>query len=146
MERLEHKSEEALPFRQGLFETTPDGSGWLTANRCERCQITYFPKRDFCIKCLTGDHLKEVKLSRKGLLHTFTVVHRATPDFATPYIVGYVDLEQDGVRIFAPLTDCEPDDLKIGMEMELVFGPSHKKPDSPEDKSRLIYKFKPVGR
>jgi uncharacterized OB-fold protein len=139
------ETDSLLPFREGLFERNPDGTGFLLANRCERCGITFFPRRDFCIQCTETDRMEEIRLSDRGTLHTFTVVHRASPDLDTPYIIGFVDLEQDGVRIFAPLTDCRPKDLEIGMEMVLTFGPGPKKPKADDDLNIMTYGFKPVA-
>lgn len=133
-----------LPFREGLFILNRDGTGYLIANRCQRCGITFFPLRQHCVECYKNDELREVKLTTQGTLHTFTIIHRATSDFETPYVVGYIDLDEDGVRIFAPITDCVPEDLKIGMKMELVFGKRNKLPRDENDTRRLTYKFKPV--
>ena len=143
-EYVQGSNSEFLPFREGLFEFGEDGTGHLIANRCQRCNITFFPKRDFCINCFKDDQLEDIKLNSRGTLHTFTVVYRTTPDFKTPYIIGYVDLEKNGVRIFAPISDCEPEDLQIGMEMELVFGKRIKKPMDENDKKVLAYRFRPA--
>ena len=137
-------SREILPFREGLFELADNGIGFLITNRCQRCDITFFPKRDFCIKCFKDDRLEDIKLSTRGTLHTFSVVHRNISSFPTPYIIGYVDLERDGVRIFAPIDGCEPEKLKIGMEMELFFDKGIRKPVDENDKKLLAYKFRPV--
>jgi uncharacterized protein len=134
----------SLPFREGLFVMKQDGTGYLIANKCQRCGMTFFPKRQFCIECYKNDELKEIRLSAQGILHTFTVVHRATPDFKTPYMVGYIDLEENGVRVFAPITDCRPEDLKIGMRMELVFGKKDKIPKDENDRKQLTYQFRPL--
>jgi uncharacterized OB-fold protein len=142
--RAEGSNKDILPFRDGLFELEQDGTGYLMANRCRRCKITFFPKRDFCIKCFKDDGLENIRLSTRGKLHTFSVVYRTLPDFPTPYIIGYIDLEKDGVRVFAPIDDCEPEDLQIGMEMELAFGKRIKKPADENDKRLLAYKFRPV--
>jgi uncharacterized OB-fold protein len=136
--------QEMAPFREGLFVMNRDGTGHLIANRCHRCGITFFPKRVFCVECNRDDDMEELKLNTRGTLHTFTIIHRATPEFRTPYMVGYIDLEKDGVRIFAPITGCKPEDLKIGMKMELVFGKRNKIPKDERDRRQLIYKFKPV--
>ena len=133
-----------LPFREGLFVMKQDGTGYLIANRCQRCRMTFFPKRQFCIECYKSDELKEIRLSTQGILHTFTVVHRATPDFKTPYMVGYIDLEENGVRVFAPITDCRPEDLNVGMRMELVFGKKDKIPKDENDRKQLTYQFRPL--
>ena len=135
-----------LPFREDLFEVDADGTGGLLANRCERCGLIFFPRRNFCIQCTKTDRMEEIRLSDRGTLHTYTMVHRASPDLNTPYIIGYVDLKQDGVRIFAPLTECRPEDLEIGMEMALTFGPGPRKPNADDDLRIMTYLFKPAAR
>jgi len=61
-----------------------------------------------------------VALSTNGTLYTYTVVYQGKPSFKAPYFVGYVDLKE-GVRIFTPLFDVAPEELKIGTEMEFGF-------------------------
>ena len=109
------------PIRPGLFEISQDGSGYLLTNKCERCKISYFPRREKCIKCFNNDQLKNTTLSGSGKLYTYTTVYRATPDFKVPFMVGYVDFEQEGIRVLAQITACRPEDLEIEMEMELVY-------------------------
>jgi uncharacterized OB-fold protein len=83
--------------------------------------------------------MDEVTLSRRGRLYTFTIAETGPPGFDVPYAFGYVDLPE-GVRVFAPLTDCEYDRLEIGMELELVLGKIRQ-----EDGVEVIgYKFRPV--
>lgn len=139
METHEHR-----PFREGLFELNRDGTGFLQANRCRRCGLTFFPRRNFCTECGGTDSLEDVRLSRTGTLHTFTEVHRASPGLQTPYILGYVDLE-DGVRILAPLAGCRVEDLRVGMAMSLVFGPALWKAEG-EESPYLTYWFQPGRR
>jgi len=134
----------AVPFRQGLFKLNPDGSGYLIGNRCHRCGVTFFPGREFCSACYQGSDLEGVRLDTTGTLYTFTIVSRATPDFKTPYTVGYIDLEKNGVRIFAPITGCRPEDLKIGIQMQLAFGKANRRPKDENDKNRLTYQFRPA--
>ncbi len=141
---IDHLLGGMLPFREGLFVMNQDGTGYLIANRCERCGVTFFPKRQFCIECYRSDELKEIRLNTQGTLYTFSIVNRATPDFKTPYLVGYIDLEEDGVRIFAPISDCRPEDLKIGMKMKLTFGKRDKIPRDEDDKKQLTYQFRPL--
>lgn len=72
-----------VPFREGLFELDADGRGFLLANRCQRCGFTFSPKRPFSIRCAGSDRMKEVRPSDCGTLHTYTVVHRASPELDT---------------------------------------------------------------
>jgi hydroxymethylglutaryl-CoA synthase len=128
------------PIREGLFELGGDGSGYLLASMCEACGIGFFPRRSKCVSCLTSDNLKDIKLSKEGRLYTYTTVYR--PSFLNaPYMVGYVDFEKEGIRVFAQLTGCNPEDLEIGMEMELLF---EEMDVNVEDKRKLVYKFRPM--
>lgn len=128
------------PIREGLFEVSEDGSGFLLINRCERCGRSFFPRRTHCIVCLQDDCLKNEKLSQAGKLYTYTTIYRAGPDFKVPFMVGYVDFEE-GIRIFTHLTGCKPEELQIGMEMELVFEEMQMRN---KEMNRLVYKCKPV--
>lgn len=129
------------PFRPGLFARDDAGRPYLKGSRCTVCDTIYFPPRTLCIRCLEDGRLEGVALSRHGTLHTYTVVRQGLPFFATPYILGYVDLP-DGVRVFAQLTDTDPESLRIGMEMELVLAPLL------EERGQPVwgYKFRPLQR
>ena len=56
-----------------------------------------------------------------------------------PYSIGFVDLKE-GVRIFAQLFDVAPEELKIGMEMELVF---RAMAGVSGEQEALVYGFRP---
>lgn len=128
------------PIREGLFKINEDGSGYLLTNRCERCDLSFFPRRSKCIKCLEEDKLKNTTLSKSGKLYTYSTIYRGTPSFNVPYMVGYIDFEDEGLRVFSQLTGCKPNELEVGMEMELVF---EEMDMSEKDRRRMVYKFKP---
>jgi uncharacterized OB-fold protein len=128
-------------IREGLFEITQNGSGYLLTNKCERCGMSFFPRRERCRICWNDDPLKDTTLSTGAQLYTYTTVYRASPYFNVPLMVGYVDFEEEGIRVFAQLTGCESKDLEIGMEMELVFEEMDIKE---KEKRKLVYKFKPI--
>ncbi len=129
------------PIREGLFEIDKDGLGYLIANRCESCGIGFFPSRTKCISCLNDKKLKTIKLGKGAKLHTYTTVYRAPASFNVPYTIGYVDFEEEGIRVFAHLTECKPEDLEIGMEMELFFEELDMKET---EKRKMVYKFRPM--
>jgi uncharacterized OB-fold protein/acyl dehydratase len=59
--------------------------------------------------------------SGKATLYSHTVVHYPqVPAFDYPHIVGLVELEE-GVRLVTTIVGCEPDQLEIGMPLELDF-------------------------
>lgn len=93
----------------------------LEATYCPNCLTTYFPPRELCTSCGSKE-LEKKKLPTKGKLVTYTVIH--TPprgfEFYAPYIVGLVKLE-DGTHITAQITDAEPDNLSMGIDVEAVI-------------------------
>jgi uncharacterized OB-fold protein len=130
------------PFRQGLFNLGQEDAGHLIGNQCGRCNITFFPSRRFCSSCFKNDQMNEIPLSKTGILYTYTIVYQGKPNLETPYAVGYVDLK-DGVRIFAPLFDVTPEDLKVGMAMELDFRGMAGVSGNEET---LVYGFRPAEK
>ncbi|MBU2550639.1 MAG: Zn-ribbon domain-containing OB-fold protein [Proteobacteria bacterium] len=125
------------PFKEGLF--TRNEVPELMGVRCRDCGRTAFPHRDLCIFC-HGRDVEPVGLSRRGILHTYTVCRIPVPLLPVPYAVGYIDLPE-GVRVFARLEGGEKGGLRTGMEMELTVGPIKTDRDGNEIVS---YKFRPT--
>jgi hypothetical protein len=62
-----------------------------------------------------------VKLSGKGKVYSWTTVtHPVHPAFEVPYAVVIVELDE-GVRLVSNIVDCKPEDLYIGMPVEVIF-------------------------
>src|SRR5262245_36745892 len=110
-----------------LPETTPY---WTAARRheltlpyCTRCQAYHFYPRATCPQCLSGA-LEWRRVSGRGRLHTFTIVHRGPRDFplGTPYVLAIVELDE-GPRLMTNLVGVAPDPtaVRIGMPVEVVF-------------------------
>lgn len=66
-----------------------------------------------------------VEVSGKGTLYSFTVLRQPFhPGFldAIPLLIGLTELDDaPGVRIMTNVVEAEPDELFIGMPMEVVF-------------------------
>lgn len=91
--------------------------------QCNGCGRVYYPKKRVCSSCGAKDNFTEKKLSRHGKLYTFTKdILFPTPD--PPNITGAADMDGGG-RFYGQLTDVEPDDVKIGMPVRLVFRRFH---------------------
>ncbi len=77
--------------------------------------------------------------SGRGKVWTYSI-HNMGPTKAykgdPPYVVALVELDE-GVKMMTNIVDCDPQDVKIGMEVEVVFD------DITEDVT--LPKFKPVG-
>ncbi len=114
----------------------------LEGFRCEECGEFHFSPRLVCRKC-GGKRLRRDKLSERGRLISYTVVKSASPSFEayTPYIVGLIRTE-DGTTIVGQLTDCDPEELHEGMEVEATI-----RRLQTDGESKLIaygYKFRPA--
>jgi len=57
-----------------------------------------------------------------------------------PYALGVVELE-DGVYVDTLFADCDPDTIRVGMQVELIIDELHQ--DS-EGNSIMAYKFRPA--
>ncbi|UTP35840.1 Zn-ribbon domain-containing OB-fold protein [Streptomyces rapamycinicus] len=96
----------------------------LRIQRCASCRrYVHFPRPE-CPSC-GGAELSYEEVSGRGLVHTFSVVHRTfAPGFAdrTPYVIAWIELvEQPDLRAFGNVLGCEPGELRIGMPVELCF-------------------------
>ena len=138
----------ARPIAEGLF-TWPSAEPALLCSRCQDCGRAGFPASGSCAACCSTD-VKVEELPRRGTLWTWTIQRfmpkspynsGETQETFQPYGVGYLELP-DAVRVEGRLTVNDPDKLKIGMEMEVVFAPYR----TDEDGTEVIsFWFKPVG-
>jgi len=95
-----------------------------------------------CTHC-QSKNLEEIKLSRRGRIYSFTVVMQRPPEYykgPVPYAEGFVELPE-GVRVETLFTDCNFDDLKVGMEVEMVIERLH---EDEEGNQIMAFKFRPV--
>lgn len=94
----------------------------LRFQRCTECRAWRHIPRDMCAKC--GSFKWEwAQSSGKGKLFSWTTaVQPMMPQFSgnVPYSPAIVELEE-GVRMVSWLTDVKPEELQIGMPVEVVF-------------------------
>ena len=98
------------------------GDPYLEGHKCKSCGAIFLGERRNCSKCSARDEMEPVKLSNKGSLYSYCIVHRSFPGIAVPYVSAIVDLEGGGT-VKGNLVDVEPDPAKIsfGMPVEVVF-------------------------
>lgn len=97
--------------------------GRFQLQRCERCDEMIFYPRVNCPACGATD-LATTDASGRGTVFTYTIARRPThPAFAEagPYVIAIVELEE-GPHVTTNIVECEPDDVAIGMPVELMFG------------------------
>ena len=134
-----------VPIKQGLF-TMPDSTGkppQLIGSRCRACGEVYFPPRRVggCPNCYELD-MEEILLSNRGKIESFSIIHQGPVEWQgpVPYVAVTVELPEI-VLVITTLTECDPADVKIGMDVELTL---EKVGKDKQDNDILGYKFRPV--
>ena len=112
------------------------GEPYLEGYRCKKCGATYLGERNVCSKCFARDEMEVIRLSDKGILHSFAIVYRSFPGIDVPYISAIVDLEGGGT-IKGNLINIEPDPdkIKFSMPVKVTFGDALGR----KDKDCLLY-------
>ena len=133
-----------VPVVEGLFRVSAGGVA-LVGTRCTGCGTHYFPTSLSCRnpQC-EAKTVEEALLGRRGRLFSYTVQAYRPPALFrmepwAPYAIGLVELPE-GLRVMGMLTGCEPDDLRIGMALELVVEPLYR---DEAGRDVLTYKFAP---
>jgi len=104
----------------------------LRVPSCNGCGRVFFPPSPRCSSCGSFD-MGHLVVPGRATLHSFTVVHHPqVPGFRYPLVVGLVDLDipADGrpgrsVRFVADLVGVRPDQVTIGMPLEVEWLDSH---------------------
>jgi uncharacterized OB-fold protein len=110
---------ETRPF----WDAARDGT--LLIQQCGGCGRYQFYPRPFCSVCWHDD-VAWVEARGRGTLYTWSVVHvNDLPPFPerVPYVAAIVELEE-GPRIMTNIVDCEFDELRVGMPVEVTFRPT----------------------
>jgi uncharacterized OB-fold protein len=92
----------------------------LLIQRCTGCQALRHPPRPMCPRC-NSVSWDTVESSGRGEVFSFVMpLLPPYPWFEYPYIVVLVDLEE-GIRLVSNLCDIAPDDVTIGMAVEVFY-------------------------
>ena len=111
-----------LPRPTALSRPHWDGcrEGVLRVQRCGGCGSYVFIPQAVCTECQT-DALEWVESSGRGSVYSHTTVHRPPrPEFDAPYVVAIVELEE-GWHMLTNLVDCAPEEVAIGLSVEVDF-------------------------
>lgn len=90
----------------------------LEGRRCADCDAIHFPPRNRCQACGEAS-LEPHRLSGRGTVYAHVEVAQAPQGFTAPYVVAMIELEE-GIRVTAQLTDVEPEDVEVGLPVEMV--------------------------
>ena len=96
--------------------------GKLVLQRCSDCATTQYYPRNVCTNC-GSSNIEWVDSAGKGTVYSYTVVHRApSPAFSqyVPYVLAIIQLSE-GPRMMSNIIDCDPGNVRIGMEVDVDF-------------------------
>jgi uncharacterized OB-fold protein/acyl dehydratase len=92
--------------------------GELLIQRCAACGALRHPPRPMCPRCRSLEW-DTVRASGRGRVHSYAVPHHPRlPAFPERYVVALVDLDE-GTRLVTNLVEIAPEDVRIGMAVEL---------------------------
>ncbi|MBI5550640.1 MAG: SDR family NAD(P)-dependent oxidoreductase [Desulfobacterales bacterium] len=94
----------------------------LVGGRCTQCGTPQFPKADICVNPACGAHHSQEDYEfadRPAKIKTFTGDLLAV-SVDPPHKYGMVQFD-DGGRMMADFTDCDFDELQVGLPMRMVF-------------------------
>ena len=112
-----------LPDPETAFFWEATARRQLEILRCQTCKTwVHYPKPS-CWNCSSGD-LKPERVSGRGTVYSYTVTHQDVPGYTAPFAVVIVELEeQAGLRMVSYVVDVPPEDVRIGMPVEVTFQP-----------------------
>lgn len=116
------------PFRvqpalddENRFFWTSGEDGVLRIARCTACGYWLHPPAPYCPQC-GGRDVAPQAVSGRGTVWSFTVNHHSWDGGTEPYAIVLVELvEQRGLRLTSNLVGADPDDVTIGMEVQVHF-------------------------
>lgn len=94
----------------------------LVVQFCADCRSYQFYPRSICVACGSSE-VSWRPASGRGVIYSYTINHRAPGAWATdrvPYVVALVDLAE-GPRMLANIVDSDPEAVRIGSEVSVVF-------------------------
>jgi len=101
---------EIQPYSQPFWDGTRENK--LLVQHCNACDTNiFYPRRD-CPECWSQD-LGWIEASGRAIVYTYSVTYEG---------VDWIDLPE-GIRMHTNLVECEPEDVRIGMEVEVVYRP-----------------------
>jgi uncharacterized OB-fold protein len=121
-----------------------DGDPYLEGHQCGECNSIFLGERSICSKCGARGNMNTTKLSNKGKLYTYSIVHRSFPGIDVPYVSAIVDLDGGGT-VKGNLINVEPDPDKLSFDMpvDVVYQDALGRKDS-DGNSYISYFFQPA--
>lgn len=111
--------------------------------KCSKCGKVFLPPRNRCGDCFAKAE-DFIDLPETGILKNFTVTsykisERKSRNVKKDQIVGLVQIDGADTAMVVPVININPEDLKIGMKLKVVWAKNIK--GHPDD----IAGFEPIG-
>ena len=115
----------------------------LYGGKCSGCGSIQYPPQRVCVRCRAKDSMQPIRLSdRKAKVFTYTLDNLAQiPAFDLPMVDTIIDFEGGGRGCFQ-MTDRDPRDVKIGLEVEMTFRKLH----TSHEMNNYFWKCTPVRK
>ena len=95
----------------------------LVLPRCDACATVIWYPRAFCPECSSFD-IQWFDASGRGTIYSYTVNRRGQGDYRDmAYVLAYVELDE-GPRVMTNIVDCDPDSVRVGQAVQVVFHPT----------------------
>jgi len=92
----------------------------LVFQKCKQCGNWVHPPRPACPGCRSFER-EWARSSGKGTVYSWvTYLESPHPAFKAPFSVVLVELEE-GMKIISNMVDAAPEEISIGMPVEVVF-------------------------
>lgn len=92
----------------------------LVGSRCTACGTAQLPPQRVCARCRARDQMEPVSfVDRSAKIATFAV-DRLAYSLNPPTVTVVIDFDGGG-RFFCEMTDCDPERVAIGDEVEMTF-------------------------
>lgn len=111
----------------------------LVMQKCSKCMTVNFYPKPWCVEC--GSRAMEwTEVKQEGVVYSHTVAYTVMMNYPAwkrdlPILIGIIDVDDAG-RMYAQITDCSPEQLRIGMRVKVHFE------DISDDAA--IPKFRPI--
>lgn len=95
----------------------------LVAPRCGDCDTFRMPPTPFCPNC-RSKNVTWIQLSGRATVFSYSVVHGYPGITDIVLVAAVLDLpDAPGARLVSNIVDVDPNEVEIGMEVEVFFSP-----------------------
>jgi uncharacterized OB-fold protein len=92
----------------------------LVGTRCRKCGTAQLPPQRVCVTCHARDEMDEHGFADRTARIATYAIDRLAYSLNPPTVNVVLDFEEGG-RFVCEMTDCEPEKVAIGQEVEMTF-------------------------